>query len=183
MNLPYLERFIPKVDFSGECWLWGAAKTKGYGRFWLNGAQRQAHRVFYEECIGPIPDGLHIDHLCRTPACVNPWHMEPVTMLENSVARRAPREVTHCPQGHEYTRENTSAANGRGKHCRECDRIKHREKYIPLGQAGARKTHCPHGHEYNDANTYRRNGRRHCKTCRSVAGREWRARNKSTPAK
>ncbi len=65
------------------CWHWTGAKTdKGYGRFYLNG-NKHAHRISYELLIGPIPNGLVIDHLCRNPSCVNPAHLEPVTHVEN----------------------------------------------------------------------------------------------------
>lgn len=69
-----------------ECWPWlGVKNQKGYGMVsdWLkfNGS-RLAHRLTYEYLIGPIPDGLVIDHLCRNPGCVNPYHMEPVTNWE-----------------------------------------------------------------------------------------------------
>lgn len=73
-----------------ECWMWGGALVKGYGH-WQN---RKAHQVAYELLIGDIPDGLELDHLCRVPPCVNPYHLDPVTPAEN--IRRAhaasPRE-------------------------------------------------------------------------------------------
>ena len=67
------------IDESG-CWLWMASlNRKGYGSF----QSQAAHRVAYQLLVGPIPDGLHIDHLCRVRNCVNPSHMEPVTPAEN----------------------------------------------------------------------------------------------------
>lgn len=66
------------------CWIWNGYKVKGYGRF--NGIL--AHRHAYQELRGDIPDGLGLDHLCRTPLCVNAWHLEPVTQEENN--RRKP---------------------------------------------------------------------------------------------
>jgi hypothetical protein len=81
---PEADRFWEKVDKSGECWLWQAGKCAGYGRFFVPGSRPvPAHRWAYEALVGPIPDGLVIDHLCRNPACVNPAHMEPVTIVEN----------------------------------------------------------------------------------------------------
>src|SRR5690348_1907218 len=107
------QRFWAKVDRRGpgECWTWQATQTNGYGQFKIDGKQRYAHRVSYELTVGPIPDGLQIDHLCRNRACVNPAHMEPVTPRVNTLrgiggaAARAAR--THCPRGHAYTAENT----------------------------------------------------------------------------
>lgn len=80
------ERFWAKVDKSrGEngCWLWTAGRfTNGYGQFGLTPAHPvQAHRLAYELQVGPIPEGLTIDHLCRVPLCQNAKHMEPVTLL------------------------------------------------------------------------------------------------------
>lgn len=82
-------RFMAKVDLAGHggCWLWTAAvdPTTGYGKFHIGPDQRTcgAHRFAYELLVGPIPDGLVLDHLCRVRHCVNPQHLEPVTVGEN----------------------------------------------------------------------------------------------------
>lgn len=94
-----------------------------YGQFYFDGGPKKAHRYAYERARGPIPDGLVIDHLCRNPLCQNAWHMEVVTRGEN--ARRGDpgrhnREKTHCPQGHEYTPENTYRKKNNGRACRAC---------------------------------------------------------------
>jgi hypothetical protein len=105
----------------GPCWIWiGATHPKGYGRFmFFKGKVGQAHRWSYEHYVGPIPDGLDIDHLCRVRNCVNPEHLEPVTNLENHI--RAGLAVTECKFGHEYTPENTYRRPGRSsKECRAC---------------------------------------------------------------
>ncbi len=80
--LPILRRY--EVDASG-CWIWlGYVDIKGYARCKPTGRNNVlAHRVLYEHYVGPIPDGLDLDHLCRVPSCVNPDHMEPVTRAEN----------------------------------------------------------------------------------------------------
>ena len=69
------------------CILWtGAISDNGYGRFGSGGCRGklvQAHRWAYELVMGPIPEGCHIDHLCRTRHCVNPNHMEAVSPQEN----------------------------------------------------------------------------------------------------
>lgn len=86
---PEAERFWSRVSRGAvdACWLWtGSIDPGGYGRHYLFGFRAghvKAHRFAYELEVGPIPDGLTIDHLCRNRVCVNPSHMEPVTLAEN----------------------------------------------------------------------------------------------------
>jgi hypothetical protein len=118
------ERFWEKVNRTDACWLWTGAGSGGYGRFWYEGRVQPAHRVSYEWQVGPIPDGLYIDHLCRTPACVNPEHLEPVTQKANvdrGIANDWQRAKTECPQGHAYNADNTKWYEGR-RYCRACAR-------------------------------------------------------------
>lgn len=78
------DRFWAMVDRGPGCWVWrGARKQLGYGLYRVGAKLKQAHRVAYELMVGPIPDGLVLDHLCRNPECVNPAHLEPVTHQEN----------------------------------------------------------------------------------------------------
>lgn len=105
-------RFWSRVKFTQSCWLWQAAKDrKSYGQVRIRGRLYRAHRWAYEFCIGRIPHGLQIDHLCRVTSCVNPDHLEAVTNQENTLRgdtmpwRLAAK--THCPKGHEYSAENT----------------------------------------------------------------------------
>lgn len=123
--------FCEKVLIGDDCWQWmGAKNSYGYGLIHRKRVRSMAHRFAYEALIGPIPSGLHIDHLCRNPGCVNPAHMEPVTLVENVMrgVGFAPinKRKTHCPRGHEYTPENTMIVQSGGKHksrsCRECRR-------------------------------------------------------------
>lgn len=83
-----MKRFWTKVDHrptTDPRWLWSACtNAKGYRLFWLDGAARLAHRVAYEMIIGPIPPSPHLDHLYRTRECVNPIHLEPVSIQENT---------------------------------------------------------------------------------------------------
>ncbi|TSD68108.1 HNH endonuclease signature motif containing protein [Aeromicrobium piscarium] len=78
-----LEVFEKQVDRTETCWQWTGNVTGRYGRLSFKGADTQAHRWSYEHFVGPIPDGLEIDHTCENTRCVNPGHLEPVTGREN----------------------------------------------------------------------------------------------------
>ena len=127
------DRFWSRVDAGGDCWEWtGNRNTKGYGRVWWDSGQRPAHRKAYELLIGPIPDGLQIDHLCRNPGCVNPDHLEPVTMQENirRGAPKGPRRKQNCKRGHPFSGDNLSIDPGSGdRECRTCRRAGQRRRY------------------------------------------------------
>ena len=118
------QRFWAKVNKTDTCWLWTAVVThNGYGKFFIGKTPEgkpilaYAHRWIYEQVHGPVAKGLTIDHLCHNRACVNVDHLEPVTQAEN--VRRAASRITHCPQGHEYTPENTRVGDG-SRRCRAC---------------------------------------------------------------
>jgi hypothetical protein len=109
------------------CWISNRAQTtNGYTKIWVDGYFLLTHRLAYQEFVGPIPDGLQIDHLCRQRACCNPDHLEPVTPQEN--IRRAPwAQVMVCINGHEFSPANTRV-NARGdRACKACDRDRARE--------------------------------------------------------
>lgn len=120
-----VERFWAKVQKSAGCWLWTASKnTHGYGQHAVGGHLLRAHRVAYELTVGAIPDGLTLDHLCRVRACVNPAHLEPVSMGENVRRGIGPTAknatATHCPSGHHYDATNTYRDPRGSRRCRLC---------------------------------------------------------------
>ena len=105
------------------CWEWQKSlfASSGYAYVKHDGKGRLAHRVSYETFVGPIPEGLQIDHLCRNRPCINPDHLEPVTAAVNQ--QRQGSEKTHCPRGHEYTDANTYIRPGTHiRNCRRCQR-------------------------------------------------------------
>lgn len=102
----------------GDCWIWTGPVRQGYGK--LSG--QLVHRLVYEELICEIPAGLDLDHLCRVTRCANPWHLEPVTRVENN--RRKWALYTHCANGHEYTPENTYVNPRGARECRICVRAR-----------------------------------------------------------
>lgn len=113
------------------CWLWLGCLEDGYGRVRFQGKMVLVHRLLYEIFVGPISEGMHIDHLCRVRSCCNPAHLEEVTPTENrrralNLAFWAPK--THCPEGHEYTPENTWVYKT-ARFCKICHRTRSREFY------------------------------------------------------
>jgi hypothetical protein len=135
------DNFWKHVNKTATCWLWTGRLVKGgYGMFFLNRdgcvRGRVAHRVAYELLVGPIPEGLTLDHVkdrCNNTNCVNPAHLEPVTMRENLLrgntvnARNAAK--THCINGHEFTDENIYRRPDDGtRMCRACIALNHAKR-------------------------------------------------------
>lgn len=134
-GLTDVERFWLRVDKGGPggCWLWtGCIGTAGYGFFYTGVRQANAHRFAYEAAVGPIPDGMQLDHLCRVRRCVNPGHLEAVSSRENTLRGHGPAALnarqTHCIRGHEFTPENTYVRSNRSRDCRECKRESRRKR-------------------------------------------------------
>lgn len=121
------------LTIGDDCWIWeGALTTDGYGHLLWRGKIRLVHRVVYELLVGPIPESLTLDHLCRVRSCANPAHVEPVTHRVNilrgeGIAALHARQ-THCIHGHEFTPENTARTKGGQRQCRECHRIANRRR-------------------------------------------------------
>lgn len=155
-TITVIDRLMAMVEIhSNGCWLWTGALTAGYGMIGIgvrgDGSRRivRAHRVSYEIHIGPIPDGMQLDHTCHKKGecmevgsaclhrrCVNPYHLEPVTSNENKkrgngglAGAEKQRSKTTCPWGHAYSKENTGVRRGR-RICRACARDRERNKRL-----------------------------------------------------
>lgn len=134
MKEVFIKRLLAKTmpEPNSGCWLWVGALNpiSGYGNFWLGPKQpTNAHKAAYLLLVGPVPEGLEIDHKCRNRACVNPDHLEPVTHRENFVRGAGPaltskrlRARTHCKQGHPLDGANLILQKNGKRNCRECCR-------------------------------------------------------------
>lgn len=125
-----IQHILDRLVAVGACWEWQGPRQKAYGHgaVWNQGTTRPAYRVVYEHLVGPVPDGLELDHTCRNPPCCNPAHLEPVTHAENM--RRGSQSFdsrTHCQRGHELTASTVgwNAANQR-RFCRKCKTLRRR---------------------------------------------------------
>lgn len=123
------------------CWLWLASLNHaGYGQNCLRGVKtRMAHRHAWMLYRGPIPSGMVLDHICRVRSCVNPDHLRVVTHAQNNIENSLSggalnKQKTHCLHGHLYDEANTlyyRYNGGTQRHCRACDRIQHKRRYVP----------------------------------------------------
>jgi len=139
----YLALFFDRVSVDpAGCWLWsGPINYKGYGVFLGTSAHRFTHVWF----VGPIPDHFEVDHLCRVRACVNPAHLEAVTVRENFRRSLHWANLGVCKQGHAMTPENTYQWFTRGvlnRMCLKC-RLRSRRRWLNrrLGQSASLTSH------------------------------------------
>ncbi len=132
-------RFIRNIvevpsSLDTPCWEWqGKRNHAGYGVFKTYGKNTLIHVFAYKHWIGPIPDGLRLDHLCRNRACGNPAHVEPKTDRANILCGEGVAAInarkTHCAHGHEFNEANTLISGGR-RNCRVCLAIRAQRKRV-----------------------------------------------------
>lgn len=214
--LPPIDRFLQKLRWADDQWfvdgvvrtrclIWTSHKIKGYGRFRPGGKdvpQVPAHRWLYERWVGPVPDGLVLDHLCHNAdptcnrgsscphrACVNPAHLDPTDHGTNVRRGRGPSAVraraTHCQNGHEWTEANTYFRPTGGRSCRACARdVSKRTSGRRRVNGGLKilpkKSHCSNGHPLIETNLYfGSDGVWECRTCRAERSRRSKERLKA----
>lgn len=120
-----------RVDAETQCWVWQLKKdSEGYGSVKINHKNWLAHRAAYHWFVGPIPDGKTIDHLCRNTGCINPAHLEAVTMRENILRGTGPGALAvrtnKCFRGHSLDDAEILFRNGkpRSRACVKCKRYR-----------------------------------------------------------
>lgn len=136
---PRAARSVPiPIRRTPDCWEWvGSRSQDGYGVVTIRDPRkvgRYAHRVVYEALVGPIPEGLTIDHLCRNRGCVNPDHLEPVTVRENTLRGVGPTAINarkdRCVRGHLFASAKITGTGWR--RCEECKRMPSRPDALAL---------------------------------------------------
>ncbi len=126
---PVAERIMYRLHRAGvdtdpeKCWPWpGAKNAAGYGRYGSDPDDQYVHRIMYRESVGPIPEGMELDHTCRNRSCCNPSHVEPVTRQENQRRRRLDITGEPCRNGHVYEATSSGCRQCRNEYMREYNR-------------------------------------------------------------
>lgn len=127
------------------CREWTGYTAKGYGRLYDGLIKRsdRTHRIAWRLYVGPIPDGMELDHLCRNTRCAEVRHLEPVIHRVNVLRGEAPAAVAarsqECRRGHEYTAENTRVERSGRRRCLTCEREWSARAYIRKREARSKE--------------------------------------------
>lgn len=159
-----IDRFLARIQIQDNgCWKWlGVIQNRGYGTFQVGGEPgKMAHRWSYENFVGPIPDGMTLDHKCHNGTgcklhtacphrrCVNPWHLEPMTGRENTLRGEGPTAKnaakTHCKYGHPFGERKTKRHKRKCEQCNAAQKRrfyrKHRERILAARKISYREKH------------------------------------------
>lgn len=128
---------VEDCGYETPCWVWQRNRDwAGYGRLTVKRKGQKAANWMWEQANGRrVPKGLHLDHLCRNPPCVNPDHLEPVTPLENALRGETNAAKTQCKHGHPFDEANTYYEKSGRRKCRACDARRHREAWKRRAEA------------------------------------------------
>lgn len=163
------ERFWNRVNVVPDC-CWNVQSPNPYPQVRVGGKRIKATWFVYERLVGAVPQGLVLDHLCRNPWCVNPEHLEAVTMRENTLRGVGPSarnaRKLRCDRGHTLTGDNLAIGHGQ-RRCRECSRAWKRQWRAAQPKKPRRQVaFCVRGHEFTADNTrVTAKGWRQCRTC------------------
>lgn len=131
------KKLLTKITKNGECWQWFGNKDRhSYGKIWIKGKLKTAHRVSYEIFVGEIKEGMAIDHICRNRSCINPKHLRQLTWAQNAMASDGIcptfKKRTHCKNGHPFSGSNLVIYKNQpnARKCRTCIRTRW-GKYVP----------------------------------------------------
>lgn len=134
MEIKLIKYFNERVYKTKACWIWtGSFMYKCYGEAYIKGEKIRAHRLSWLIHNGEIPNGLFVCHKCDTPQCVNPDHLFLGAAKSNmldcvSKGRNFQQKKMHCPQGHEYSKNNIIRAKDGSRICRKCRDLRNRKK-------------------------------------------------------
>ena len=176
-DIPPVERFLARVERTESgCWIWiGATRGHRYASFMVDGKTVMAHRWSYEHYVGPIPEGLQIDHKCGITICVNPEHLRALTARENVLAYHR-EQRTFCGNGHDITQPGATVMRlgGKVQVCRQCGRDRknryRRKIYVPAPEP----TTCKNGHP-KELSYRGSDGKFHCRECRRARKARYKA--------
>lgn len=140
-------RVWDKIQVTEKCWLWSAHVQErhegegiGYGSVWDSEARgmTSAHRYVYTRLVGPIPEGLVLDHLCENTECVRPKHLRPATQKANIARGDSPGAIVgrtnRCMRGHALDNDNTLVSGGR-RFCRRCRALSYQRQRAKKGRS------------------------------------------------
>ncbi len=151
-----IERIFERIKIVNKCWIWtGGIEGHGYGMVWFNGRNYKTHRLLYKLIVSDIEQDLVLDHRCHNDdptctdwktcphrACVNPFHLDPVTnrvnILRGNGVAAVNSKKTHCSRGHEFSGDNL--------------KIRKANKYHPNGRRDCKTCYDEKAKRYKDNN-------------------------------
>ncbi len=120
LNERQQRRFWSHVSKGIDCWEWTGPVSGDYGRISFNGTQLYAHRIAYTLGKIDIPNTLVVDHICCNTLCVNPKHLELVSIGENVRRGKSSNRLDKCKRGHLFTDNNIYLRKDGRRECRIC---------------------------------------------------------------